>query len=55
MVGVNMVNFYVELHRDVNKAYFVNIKTKRIEGVYDIKKINISLLKKDGIIVKEMS
>ena len=50
-----MATFYVEIHRDINKAYFVNIKTKAIEGVYDIKKVNIDLLKKDGIIVKEMS
>ena len=50
-----MATFYVEIHRDINKAYFVNIITKEIEGIYDINKVNIALLKKDGIRVKEMS
>lgn len=50
-----MATFYVEIHRDINKAYFINITTKEIEGVYDIKKVNIALLKKDGIRIVEAS
>lgn len=47
-----MPNEFVELHKDIGLAYFVDKKTKQITYVIDIKKLNLDKVKADNLEVK---
>ena len=43
---------YLEVHRDIGLAYWVDKKTKKITGISEIKKLNFELIEKDGIEIR---
>lgn len=47
-----MLKEFVEIHKDVGLAYFVEEKTKAITGIIELKKLNLDKVLADGIEVK---
>ena len=48
-----MTKEFLEVHRDIGLAYWVDTKTKVITGVSEIKNLNFDLIKQDGIKIIE--